>query len=231
MTREFSVEGAQQANPIGVSVQADRLTNAGDGDDHNVIKDSSPKVGETDTAVTVSPSPASAKGKKQKKKTSRVSIESSPSASPYNSINSSNEPGCCSSALSTDATFPQLLAMQDMLQQSLSVQKQMNAIVSAQVNKEGKRLEESLGRSIEKAVKANTDALWARVQDENARQEKLERDQMQQIKNLLTNCINKYLPAMYEKSLKKEIIAVGPVVARTIIPTLEKSISSASRSR
>ncbi|KAE8734232.1 hypothetical protein F3Y22_tig00000778pilonHSYRG00380 [Hibiscus syriacus] len=35
------------------------------------------------------------------------------------------------------------------------------------------------------------------------------------------------LPAMFEKSLKKEIAAVGPAVARAISPTLEKSISSA----
>ncbi|XP_039025630.1 enhancer of mRNA-decapping protein 4-like isoform X2 [Hibiscus syriacus] len=227
----YDVEGAQQANHMGVSVQADRLTNSGDGGDHNVNKDSPPKVGETDTAVAVSPSPASAKGKKQKKKTSQVSILSSPSASPYNSTDSSNEPGCNSRALSADVIFPQLLAMQDMLEQSLSVQKemqkQMNAIVSAPVNKEGKRLETSLGRSIEKVVKANTDALWARLQDQNARQEKLERDRMQQITNLVTNCINKDLPAMFEKSLKKEIAAVGPVVVRAISPTLEKSISSA----
>ncbi|GMJ08348.1 varicose-related [Hibiscus trionum] len=227
----YCVEGALQANPIGVSVQTDRITNSGDGDDQNVIKDSSPKIGETDTAVSVSPSLDSAKGKKQKKKTSQVSIQSSPSASPYNSTDSCNEPGCSSRALSADATFPQLLAMQDMLEQSLSVQKemqkQMNAIVSAPINREGKRLEASLGRSIEKAVKANTDALWARFQDGNAKQEKSERDRMQQITNLTTNCINKDLPAMFEKSLKKEIAAVGPVVARAISPTLEKSISSA----
>ncbi|KAL1081719.1 hypothetical protein V6Z11_D09G085300 [Gossypium hirsutum] len=227
----YGIEGAQQANHLGVLVQADRLTNAGDGGDQNVIKNAPPKVGETDTAITGSPSPASAKGKKQKKKNSQVSVPSSPSASPYNSTDSSNEPGCSSGALSADANFPQLLAMRDMLEQSLSVQKemqkQMNAIVSAPVNKEGKRLEASLGRSIEKAVKANTDALWARIKDENAKQEKLERDCMQQITNLITNCLNKDLPAMFEKSLKKEIAAVGPVVARAISPTLEKSISSA----
>ena len=107
------------------------------------------------------------------------------------------------------------------------MQKQMNAIVSAPVNKEGKRLEASLGRSIEKVIKAYTDALWARFQDENAKHEKLERDQTQQITNLITNCISKDLAAMFEKSLKKEIAAVGPVVARAISPTLEKSISSA----
>lgn len=106
------------------------------------------------------------------------------------------------------------------------MQKQMNTIVSAPVNKEGKRLEVSLGRSIEKAVKANTDALWARFLDENAKQEKLERDCMQQITNLIINCFNKDLPAMFEKSFK-EIAAVGPIVARAISPILEKSISSA----
>ncbi|KAE8690457.1 hypothetical protein F3Y22_tig00110895pilonHSYRG00487 [Hibiscus syriacus] len=107
------------------------------------------------------------------------------------------------------------------------MQKQMNAIVSAPVNKEGKRLETSLGRSIEKAVKENTDALWACFQDENARKEKLERDRMQKITNLISSCINKDLPFVFEKSLKKEITAVGSVVARAISPTLEKSIYSA----
>lgn len=107
------------------------------------------------------------------------------------------------------------------------MQKHMNSVVSAPVNKEGKRLEASLGRSIEKVVKANTDALWARFQEENAKHEKLERDRMQQITNLITNTINKDLSAMFEKTLKKEIAAVGPAVARAISPTLEKSISSA----
>ncbi|XP_039000358.1 enhancer of mRNA-decapping protein 4-like isoform X2 [Hibiscus syriacus] len=230
-SESYDVEGDQQAKRMGVSVQADRLTNGGDGGDQNVNEDAPSKVGETDTAVTVSPSPASAKGKKQKKKTSQVSILSSPSVNPYNSTDSSNEPGCNSGAPSANAISTQLLAMQDMLEQSLSmqkeIQKQMNAIVSAPVNKEGKRLEASLGRSIEKAVKENTDALWACFQDENARLEKLERDHMQQITNLISNCVNKDLPAVFEKSLKKEITAVGSVLARAISPTLEKSISSA----
>lgn len=107
------------------------------------------------------------------------------------------------------------------------MQKQMNTVVSGPVTKEGKRLESSLGRSIEKIVKANTDALWARFQEENAKHEKLERDRMQQITNLITNSINKDLPAVFEKTLKKEIAGVGPAVTRTISPTLEKSITSA----
>ncbi|XWS18059.1 hypothetical protein CRYUN_Cryun32bG0010100 [Craigia yunnanensis] len=226
----YDVEGAQKAVDVGIAGQADR-PNAGDGEGQNVMKGVPPKVGESDTANTVSPSLASAKGKKQRGKNSQVSGPSSPSASPYNSTDSSNEPGCSSGALSADAVFPQLLAMQDVLEQLVSMQKemqkQMNAIVSAPVNKEGKRLEASLGRSIEKVVKANTDALWARFQDENVKHEKLERDQTQQMTNLITSYMNKDLPTMFEKSLKKEIATVGPVLARAITPTLEKSISSA----
>ncbi|XWS12990.1 hypothetical protein CRYUN_Cryun37aG0137100 [Craigia yunnanensis] len=227
----YDVEGAQQAIDVGVAGKADRPTNAGDGEDQNVMKDVPPKVGESDTANPVSPSLVSAKGKKQRGKNSQVSVPSSPSESPYNSTDSSNGPGCSSGALSADAVFPQLLVMQDALEQLVSMQKemqkQMNAIVSAPVNKEGKRLEASLGRSIEKVIKANTDALWARFQDENTKHEKLERDRTQQITNLIINCMCKDLPAMFEKSLKKEIATVGPVLARAITPTLEKSISSA----
>ncbi|KAF2282628.1 hypothetical protein GH714_039523 [Hevea brasiliensis] len=103
----------------------------------------------------------------------------------------------------------------------------MTTMISVPVSKEGKRLEASLGRSIEKVVKANTDALWARFQEENTKHEKLERDRMQQLTNLITNCVNKDLPGTLEKTLKKEISAVGPAVARAITPILEKSISSA----
>lgn len=107
------------------------------------------------------------------------------------------------------------------------MQKQMTMMISVPVSKEGKRLETSLGRSIEKVVKANTDALWARFQEEYTKHEKLERDRMQQLSNLITNFVNKDLPSTLEKTLKKEVAAVGPAVARVITPILEKSISSA----
>ena len=65
----------------------------------------------------------------------------------------------------------------DVLEQLVSMQKEMqkrmNTIVSAPVNKEGKGLETSLGRSSEKFVKAETDALWARFQGENVKHKKL----------------------------------------------------------
>lgn len=107
------------------------------------------------------------------------------------------------------------------------MQKQMNVIVSGSFSKEGKRLEGSLGRSMEKVVKANTDVLWARFQEENTKQEKLEQDRLQQITNLMTNYMNKDLPALLERTLKKEIALVGPAVARSITPVVEKTISSA----
>lgn len=105
--------------------------------------------------------------------------------------------------------------------------KQMNVMVTVPVTKESKRLEASLGRSMEKILKANSDALWARFQEENAKHEKLERDRMQQLINLITNCINKDLPSMLEKTIKKEIAAVGPAVSRAITPVIEKTITSA----
>lgn len=103
----------------------------------------------------------------------------------------------------------------------------MNVMVSGPVTKEGKRLEGSLNRCMEKVVKANSDALWARFQEENAKQEKLERDRAQQLTNLITNSINKDLPTMLEKTFKKEIAAIGPGLARSITQITEKAISSA----
>ena len=107
------------------------------------------------------------------------------------------------------------------------MQKQMTMMVAVPVTKEGRRLEASLGRSMEKAVKANSDALWARFQEENAKQEKFVRERTQQIIGLITNCINKDLPAMVEKTVKKELAVVGPAIARSISPSIEKTASAA----
>ncbi|KAK9267904.1 hypothetical protein L1049_010341 [Liquidambar formosana] len=227
----YSVEGLRQANDVSVSEALDQPPNTGEEEVQDSTKDLSAKVGESATPLTASQSPApSTKGRRQKGKNSQVSGPSSPSPSPFNSTDSSNEPGSTSSAPSADAALSQLFAMQEMLDQLMSMQKdmqkQMNVMVAVPVTKEGRRLEASLGRSVEKVVKANTDALWARLQEENAKHEKLERDRTQQITNLITNCINKDLPTLFEKILKKELSAVGPSVARAITPVLEKAISS-----
>lgn len=117
--------------------------------------------------------------------------------------------------------FVQLMIMQK------DMQKQMTTMISVPVSKECKKLETNLGRSMEKAVKANTDALWARFQEENAKNEKLLRDRTQQITSLIGNFMNKDLPMLLEKAVKKEMAAVGPAVVRSITPAIEKTISSA----
>lgn len=115
-------------------------------------------------------------------------------------------------------SYGQLITMQKELQ------KQMTMMVAVPLSKEGKRLEAALGRSMEKAVKANNDALWARFQEENAKNEKLLRDRTQQITGLVNNFMNKDFPVMLEKMVKKEIAAVGPAVVRAVTPVIEKTI-------
>ncbi|KAJ6802908.1 enhancer of mRNA-decapping protein 4-like [Iris pallida] len=182
------------------------------------------------SSSTVLQSPTVSKGKKQKSKQTQASVPSSPPLSPYNSIDFSNEPGSNTGLPSNDSTFSQFQSMQEALNQLLSTQKemlkQMNGLV-APINKEGKRLEASLGRSMEKAIKANMDALWARFLEENAKHDKVERERIQQMTSLITNFVNKDIPSMLEKALKKEVSSVGPSVARAVTPAIEKCISSA----
>ncbi|KAM5552749.1 hypothetical protein ABKV19_025120 [Rosa sericea] len=139
-----------------------------------------------------------------------------------NSIEPSNEAGGSSSPPSGEAAFPQIMAMQDMMNQLMTMQKelqkQMTMMVTVPITKEGKRLEAALGRSMEKAVKANNVALRARFQEKN---EKLLRDRTQQVTGLI---VNKDFPVMLEKMVKKEIAAVGPAVVRAITPATEKTI-------
>ena len=104
--------------------------------------------------------------------------------------------------------------------------KQMPNMVAVPVSKECRRLETALGRSIEKAIKANTDAPCAQFQEENAKSERLLQDHMQQITSLVLNFINKDLPAMLEKAPKKELASVVQGAVRTISPVIEKTVSS-----
>ncbi|CAL9751523.1 unnamed protein product [Musa acuminata subsp. burmannicoides] len=168
------------------------------------------------------------KGKKQKSKQYQTTGVSPPSSSPFNSTDSLNEPGSYSST-PTDAAIPQILALQETLNQIMNMQKemqkQMSIMVAAPVMKEGKRVEAALGRCMEKAVRANSDALWARFQEEHAKCERVGKDQMQQMANLITNIVNKDLPAISERILKKEISAVGPTVVRAITPVISSAIT------
>uniref|UniRef100_A0A5B6YWJ8 Enhancer of mRNA-decapping protein 4 n=1 Tax=Davidia involucrata TaxID=16924 RepID=A0A5B6YWJ8_DAVIN len=224
-------ESQQQLDGASVSEALPQPSSAEE-EIHDSIKDTSAKVADSAVPATVPQLPApSTKGKKQKGKNNQGSNTSSPSPSVFNSTDSFNEPGVSSSIPSVEAAFSQILAMQEMLNQLTTMQKdmqkQMTVMVAVPVTKEGRRLEAALGRSMEKAVKANADALWAHFQEENAKQEKLARDRTQQITSLITSCMNKDLPAMLEKTMKKELAAVGPAVARTVTPAIEKTISTA----
>ncbi|RWV85738.1 hypothetical protein BHE74_00024575 [Ensete ventricosum] len=197
----------------------------------------------TGSAVTsASQSRASDKVKKQIENKRQMLSPSSPSSSPFNSTETLNEPGSSANVPSADATFPQMPAMREMLNQvkisfsqlvdylqimsmQKEMQKQMSVMVAAPVAKEGKRVETMLGRSMEKIIKANADALWARIQEENAKYEKFEKERMQQITNLITNYVNKDLPTILERALKKELSAIGSTVARAITPVISTTIT------
>jgi len=107
------------------------------------------------------------------------------------------------------------------------MQKQITMVVAAPITKEGKRLEAALGQSMEKLGKANADALWARIQEESAKHEKLLHDRTQQIIGLINNLVNKDLITVVERTIKKELAAAGTNVARSLIPAIEKTIPSA----
>lgn len=104
--------------------------------------------------------------------------------------------------------------------------KQISTAVSGPVTKEGKRVEVALGRSMEKSVKSNADALWARFLEENAKREKAEKDHLQHITSLISNFINKDLPSVLERLLKKEIPSIATAITRSVTPVIEKTISS-----
>lgn len=215
---------------IAVIEALEQSSNIGDEGIQECAKDMAVKPSEA-SLDSPSQSLSATKGKKQKGKQSQSSIPSPPSPSPFNSMDSFDEQGIVSSAPSIDAAVSQIQSLQDSINQLMTMQKEMqkqiSTVVAVPINRECKRVETALGRSIEKVVKANTDALWARFQEENAKHEKAERDRVQQLTNLISNCMNKDLPAILERALKKEISAIGPVLARTITPFIEKTISSA----
>ncbi|KAF5727881.1 enhancer of mRNA-decapping protein 4 isoform X2 [Tripterygium wilfordii] len=219
-------EDPQQVDNVGSEILAQ--SPRADDEIHDSMEDMSGKFSESvvSTAVMQSPSPC-LKGKKQKGKNSQASGSLSPSPIVLNSADSSNGPVGSSNPVSVEAALPQVLALQEMLSQVMHMQKEtqkhISNMVSIPVSKECRKLEAAVGQSIEKAVKANNDALWARMQEENAKNEKLLRDRMQQ----MTNLINKDLMAVVEKVVKKEVAAIGQIVIRTVTPIIEKTIASA----
>ena len=99
-------------------------------------------------------------------------------------------------------------------------------MVANTITKEGRKIEAAIGKSMEKSYKANSDAVWARTQEEFAKQEKSNRDHNQQVSALVTNGY-KDLLATFEKMLKKETSALVASVVRSITPIIEKTVSTA----
>ncbi|KAK4278233.1 hypothetical protein QN277_016104 [Acacia crassicarpa] len=222
--------GIEMARECG-AISGETYVSAGEDGSQDMAKDVHEKA-DTFSSSTLPPSPApTTKGKRSKGKASQPSGPSSLSPLVRNSTDSSYEPSGSSNLPASESAFPQIQAMQETINQLLTMQKemqkQMTMMVAVPVTKEGRRLEAALGRIMEKAVKANTDALWARIQEENAKNEKLSRDRVQQITNSISNLMNKDMLVIWEKSVKKEMAAVGPAVARAISPAIEKTISSA----
>ncbi|KAF5728499.1 enhancer of mRNA-decapping protein 4 [Tripterygium wilfordii] len=211
------------------SVESEILTQLSRADDeiHDSMKDMSVKFSESvvSTAVRQSPSPSS-KGKKQKGRNSQASGALSPSV--LNSADSSNGPAGSSNPISVEAALPQVQEkLSQLMHMQKETQKQMSNMVAISVSKECRKLEAALGRAIEKAVKANNDALWARMQEENSKNEKLLRERTQQMSNLFSSFMNNDLMAMLEKVVKKEVTAIGQIVIHTVTPIIEKTIASA----
>ncbi|GAB2284815.1 hypothetical protein Dimus_019268 [Dionaea muscipula] len=209
-----------QSQPSSSGVEVDETTNDCSGRSADFSATAS---------IPLSPVPSS-KGKNKKGKNAQAAGPLSPSPSILNSTDSLNEVGVSSSVPSLEDVSSRIVAMQDMVNQLVATQKEMQKQVSVLVNvsitKEGRRLEAALGRSIEKAAKANSDALWARFLEENAKNEKLIRDRTQQILNVVTGFVNKDLVAVLEKTIKKELATVSATVSRTVTPVIEKAIAS-----
>ena len=77
-----------------------------------------------------------------------------------------------------------------------------------------RELQKQISAITKETVKANNDAMWARFQEENAKQ----------ATDVINNFLNKDFSVMLEKMVKKEIAAVVPGVIRAITPVIEKTI-------
>ncbi|KAJ7536521.1 hypothetical protein O6H91_12G072700 [Diphasiastrum complanatum] len=181
------------------------------------------------------PSPTGAKARKSKTKTNLVpgvttqlSSLQVPVTSVATTVTTFEGESSSSNELLSEGLAAQLSVMQNSLTQLLTMQKEFQKQMAAMapVAKEGKRIEASLGQRLEKVLKANVDVLWARIQEENIKRDKLERERVHQLTTLLSNSINKDLPSALERVLKKELALVGPPLAKSITPSIEKTISS-----
>ncbi|KAL7584603.1 enhancer of mRNA-decapping protein 4 [Lactuca sativa] len=187
--------------------------------------------GQSETVIVTPPQVTSSSGKGKKQKGKNVQGSNSSPLNVYNSTDSSNDPGISSSSVpSVEAILSQLNSMQETITQVLlnqkEIQKQTPGMVTSSITKEGRKIEASIGKSMEKTYKTNYDALWVKTQEEFAKQEKSNRDRSQQISALVTNGYKELL-VTWEKMLKKETSALVTAVVRAVSPVIEKTVASA----
>jgi enhancer of mRNA-decapping protein 4 len=106
-------------------------------------------------------------------------------------------------------------------------QKQMANLIAIPVAKEVKTMEVTLGQRMEKLLKEHVDEIMVHLQEDNTKRENMERERTEQMMTLISNILNKDMPAAFEKSAKKELASIGSSIARYISPTIEKAISTA----
>lgn len=227
-TSAANLENAQPGGECEVFEDREQSPNVSLEESQENIKDISFKASVSSLTPATSQSPSGTKRRKNKNKNILAPLPStSPSGTPFTSVGSSDgEPGNTISIPSAENIAAQVVAMQETLNQLIAtqkeLQKQMAGTVAVPIVKEGKRMEAALGQRMEKLLKAQVEALWARIQEENAKREKSER----QLSTILTNTLNKELPATFERLLKKEIGNLGSSVARLVTPSVEKAISN-----
>eukprot|EP00897_Mesotaenium_endlicherianum_P006821 jgi/Mesen1/6167/ME000317S05295 len=104
--------------------------------------------------------------------------------------------------------------------------KQLALSVAAPVAKEGKRMEAAVSARVEKALKAHADALWARLQEDQARRERAEQARLQQAGAALSVTLAKEIAPAVERAVKKETAGI----VRQLAPLLEASTIQAAAS-
>ncbi|KAL9678499.1 hypothetical protein QQ045_016343 [Rhodiola kirilowii] len=118
--------------------------------------------------------------------------------------------------VSLETICAKLESIDQMLDQHLAVQKESQKQVATSVIDE-KWLEEKIALAVHKAFEANSEALLARFQEENDKNEKVMKECMNKIKEMTTGLLNK-AQSMAEKTAEE--------VTDTIISTLEEILYS-----
>ena len=124
--------------------------------------------------------------------------------------------------------------------QVLSQQKDFNRQLTSPIMKEGKRLEASLTKSMDKTAKANADIAIAKLQDEAAKKERSDRDRerterekaqaavvaavVAAVQSEVASGVGASVSSAVQRSVQKD---VGPAVTSKVVPAVEAAVNKA----